>query len=681
MNYEALWERAPLFRLFLLFALGHALSPWLGWQYCLLLSLWIVVLPLLWREKGLPVKGSLQLSALVILIGCLNGMNREGSPGSPEKESEGSRKQQHAIEFRVESSAVTRKSGIEMQVRVRGGPLHDQLLLLKADSSGASMRPGEIYCGRLQLESPRGPAFPGEFDYRKFLLAKEIGWIARPLDSLLFLSDKPGFFHILERWRMRMRNILPEGEVSAPLLAALVLGWKFDLDYETKSHFMSSGAMHVLAVSGLHVGLVAGVLSLILQKLGYSRKAIITRYIIVLCGTWLFAGISGLSVSSVRAALMLSLIDTGRLFKRKANSLNMLGTAGFVIVLHDAEALADIGFQLSFIAVAGIVLYGAIIEMRTLRGWKRSVAGGTWTTLTAQLWTSSAGIHHFGAFPVWFLAGNYIALPLATILLYLGLLWLVSWWIPWWNDLLAWVLEWLCILLTRGLEWVASLPSSYITGLKINEVQFILSLIVLGLFPLVFSRRRIFSLVIPLALIWSAALVSPSDEPELPSLYIGTWKRELWAATGSPGKKMHIAGNDSLPLERFTRGDTTRSVAVTPDPDTLSGVVWQSLHTHELQFAKISEWNKPWSIRSSRPLVLGIETKWIDKENLKALLASANLKMVVISPSLSRKAKNFWQKELRNRGIPCLVPWKGWRQIDLVQTTNALPLNPKWSHD
>jgi ComEC/Rec2-related protein len=684
MNYEALWERAPLFRLFLLFAMGHLLSPLLPWPFCLLIMIWTLAIVLLWRQSGVPTKGSILLAILIILLGCFNGINLEDTKGSPEKELAYNPKKAEALEFKVESCPIKRKSGIEMEISILSGNQQGKRMLLKSDSISLPMLPGETYCGWVMLEVPRGPTFPGGFDYREFLQRKNIRVIAKPRDSLLFLSDDANFYHMLERWRMRLRNILPNGKVSGPLLAALVLGWKYDLDFETKSHFMSSGAMHVLAVSGLHVGLVAGVLSVLLRKLGYSRRARIIRYLIVLLGTWLFAGISGLSVSSIRAALMLSLIDTGKLFNRKANSLNMLGTAGFIIVLHDAQALSDIGFQLSFLAVAGIVLYGVLIEMRTLRGWKRSIAGGTWTTLTAQAWTSSAGIYHFNAFPLWFLLGNYIALPVSTILLYLGLLWLVSWWVPWWNHLLAWALEWLCIILTRGLEWVASLPSSYITGLEFNEIQFCLSLVFLGLLPLTPSRRRLAGIAIPFALIWIILLSSSPDEPIHSSLFIGSWKRKLWAASGSLEKEMQLAGNDSLDLLRFTNGDTTRIKhirQITFQADSVLGVSWQKLLEEDIDFAKITSWNKPWSINTNRPLILGIETTWIDKNHLNALLESPTLRLVMISPSLSRNARNFWSEQLEKRGIPFRVPWKGWTQIDLIKTANALPLNPKWNHD
>lgn len=203
------------------------------------------------------------------------------------------------------------------------------------------------------------------------------------------------------------------------LIKALLTGDKSGLGKATREAFRLSGASHLLALSGMHLGIIYLITSRLLSVLGHSRKALVTRAIIIIASSGFFTLMTGASPSIVRAFLFILLSETASVTGRTKSGTHILCTA-FVIQLAAApEIIESIGFQLSYLAMCGILfLYP------TLRNWypsdgKRGITGKIWDTaalsISCQAFTAPLVWFHFGTFPQYFILTNLVAIPLTTI--------------------------------------------------------------------------------------------------------------------------------------------------------------------------------------------------------------------------------------------------------------------------
>jgi len=276
----------------------------------------------------------------------------------------------------------------------------------------------------------------GDFDYRRYLLRQGIVGTAYVRDYSLQLS---AFSH-QPSLQKRLYSRLAAAGLSGDELAttgALTLGYKEDLDKELKRRFQASGAAHVLAVSGLHTGIIYALL-LGLLTLGGRRKPLYenrlgrcTLSLIIIAVMWFYAWLTGMTPSVVRAVLMVTIFEVGRMYYRQAISLNTIAAAAVLILLVRPLDLWSVSFQLSFTATAAIVLManemGKIVHydhLKRLQGGKilNWVVGVLIVSIAAQLGTLPLTMHYFGQISNYFLLTNLIVLPLASILVPCGLI-------------------------------------------------------------------------------------------------------------------------------------------------------------------------------------------------------------------------------------------------------------------
>ena len=154
-----------------------------------------------------------------------------------------------------------------------------------------------------------------------------------------------------------------EGDQYA-IASALILGSKDELGFEVKQAYATAGAMHVLAVSGLHVGIIFLILNTLLSALDTSKKGRIVKAIILLIVLWSYALLTGLSPSVLRAATMFSFVIMGTVLNRKSSIYNTLAASAFFLLIINPNLLFEVGFQLSYIAVLGIVYLQPLIYKR-----------------------------------------------------------------------------------------------------------------------------------------------------------------------------------------------------------------------------------------------------------------------------------------------------------------------------
>ena len=276
-----------------------------------------------------------------------------------------------------------------------------------------------------------------------------------------------------ERLYGRLKAAGLEGDELA-IVGALTLGYKEDLDPEVKQRFQASGAAHVLAVSGLHTGVIYGLLLLIVTLGGRFKPLYEERWarwgisLLIIGVMWFYAWLTGMTPSVVRAVLMVTIVEIARMAHRRAVSLNTIAAAAVIILLARPADLWSVSFQLSFTATAAIVLMASSMERFLHRQeWKSKalswVVGMIIVSLAAQIGTLPITMYNFGQVSSYFLLTNLIVLPLATILVPLGLVTMAlgGCWLGVVAGKVTGAVAW---LLNHVVGWIESLPGSTVSA-------------------------------------------------------------------------------------------------------------------------------------------------------------------------------------------------------------------------
>ena len=263
-----------------------------------------------------------------------------------------------------------------------------------------------------------------------------------------------------ERLRAFIDGIPFPSESTAPLLKALLTGDRSGLSQDTVRVFRESGGAHLLALSGLHIGILYLLLSRLLWPLGNSPRARRVRYALIVLAAGLFTLMTGASPSIVRAFLFIFLNETARIACRPRDPLRILSTALLIQLVLSPSAITSTGFQLSYLAMAGIFLLFPILE-----GWYpksarfdpvRKIWEAAALSISCQVFTGSLAWFRFHSFPTYFLLTNLLALPLTTLLMGSAVTTLVLRGIHGCPGFLLHATDWLC----QALVWILQVISS-----------------------------------------------------------------------------------------------------------------------------------------------------------------------------------------------------------------------------
>lgn len=353
------------------------------------------------------------------------------------------------------------------------------MIWLAADSSRPLPMVGDRLWLRTQLLPPDGPRNPGEFDYRRYLALRHMhlrAFVRTGAWSVVGHESPHPLRALALRLRERFGRVLHE-HVPAPreeaVAAALIFGEKQAIDDELERAYSDTGAMHLLAVSGMHVGLLATLLGALLQPMRRWRHGTWTQALILLAVVWLFALVTGLSGSVLRAAATFSLLQAGSLLRREGEPLNLLAGSAFVLLSYEPRVLLDVGAQLSYAAVAGILLfYRPLLDRWTPRP---RILWAAWqltaVSMAAQLGTLPLALWYFHQFPTYFLPSGWIGVPLSTVALPVGLALFALAEVPYLADVLGWLLYACVWLMNEGMALLARLPGATVpAGIGMGEV-------------------------------------------------------------------------------------------------------------------------------------------------------------------------------------------------------------------
>lgn len=345
---------------------------------------------------------------------------------------------------------------------------------IKKDSLSEHLKYGDYIAFNSKVQEVPPPKNPNAFDYKRYLHFQNIHYQAfikenewRLLDqnrgNLLFtlaFGLRTKFLKILEK------HLTSENELAVG--SALILGYKNDLSEDVRAAYAETGAMHVLAVSGLHVGIIYLFLDFLLKWIYINRKWWkLTRLLINLFAIWAFALITGASPSVLRAATMFTFIAYGNYLNRNSVIYNTLGVSAFLLLLINPYLIFQVGFQLSYLAVFGIVFFQ--YKIQRWFGFRNNILHHIWILTTvaiaAQLMVLPISLYYFHQFPVYFWMTGFVVVDAAFVVLVLGILVIIlEMTVPFLATYVGYLLNWILAAVNKFIFLVQELPFGLIEG-------------------------------------------------------------------------------------------------------------------------------------------------------------------------------------------------------------------------
>lgn len=372
------------------------------------------------------------------------------------------------------------------------------LAYIDGDSS-LTLRVGQRLLLEGRISRIRPPYNPGAFDFSRYMRVQNIYFQTFCKVNEYRILAAP-FSGRLSLWMTRqqskgvaiLRRHLRDDQAFG-VGAALILGSRSELDEGIREAYSQTGAMHVLAVSGLHVGMVALFLGFLLKRIRIrNRKVEWFKLTLQVAGIWGFALLTGASPSVLRAAGMFSMLILGIHLHRYSNIYNTLAASAFLLLCFRPFMLMELGFQLSYLAVLGIVYF----QPRLYRLWYVPSPAGRWAwklvcvSLAAQITTLPISLYYFHQFPVYFWLSGLVVVPAAMLMLPIGLALLAGSKIP----LLSIVLGKILLAIISGvngiIQLIKELPGHLIDGIWIGSLTLCLLYLIVIFVVLFLERRR-----------------------------------------------------------------------------------------------------------------------------------------------------------------------------------------------
>ena len=303
------------------------------------------------------------------------------------------------------------------------------MLYFEPDSILKDVSIGSFLLINTRLDIVKTPANPNEFDYREYLARKGIfhsAYLRKNEWKLIKKSSSPSLFMRAEELRLYLLEKLKLNGVSGKyfgISSALLLGEDSHLEADVRDMYARAGAMHILCVSGLHVGVIFLVFNTIFGFLRRFRMGRLILPLLLMSFIWLYALITGLAPPVSRASCMISFFILGGILGRHKNAYNTLAASAFLMIILDPPVIYSAGFQLSYSAVLGIISIQRPLE--NILYFRYKILNRVWSITTvsiaAQLGTLPVVLYYFHQFPLYSLITNLIVIPLSSLIIYSGI--------------------------------------------------------------------------------------------------------------------------------------------------------------------------------------------------------------------------------------------------------------------
>lgn len=526
---------------------------------------------------------------------------------------------------------------------------------------------------RARVASIDPPKNPYEFSFKDYYAHQGIySSMFIPKEGMLFLGKAEvnpilRLAYYLQRYTLQTFVRLGFNGDELGVILALMIGDKQFLDGNLKTMYANVGAMHILAVSGMHVALYYFVLASLLFFLK-GRVGGLLRGIIILLALWIFTFVAGFSPSIVRATVMFTFILVGKMLNRSYNTHNLVAASFVVLLLYNPFSLYDVGFLLSYAAVFSILLFYPFFSTwaprnRILRWGYDLVA----VSLAAQILTFPLTVYYFHQFPLIFLLTNVILIPLTTIIIYGGLFLLsITWW-AWGAHQLAIGLVGLLKFTNHSVLWIEKIPGAVLSSVYFERWQMLLLFVAFMLLFIFSLYRKAMLIQLSLALMVVVAFGSAfSMVKERKPLMV------VYSVRG--GTAILLSSNE----RSYCLCDSIRDGYSYKFMDQ-SLLKWGRLASNEVTFTSFKNNINELDCKSRggwcsfRGKVIYISSKQILKKKTtdppihvdyliicrntqgkpKELLKYIYPKFVVVDGSASKFLNEIWERECSQIGIPC----------------------------
>jgi competence protein ComEC len=518
-----------------------------------------------------------------------------------------------------------------------------------------------------EIQGINGPFNPYGFDPKSYYANLQIyGQIKIRKNGWRWLSEEKskGVHYWANLATLYLEDIFNKGGLKGNEFAvatALVFGLRNDMDSAIVSAFSASGAMHILSVSGMHVGMIFLALEFLLKFMNRTRLLKVFKLLIILITIWIYSIISGLSPSVIRASLMLTFVILGELIEKKGSPLNTVCLSAFLLVFWDPGLIKNVGFQLSFAAVIGIVLWYK--DLFSFFDFKSRVFEWLWSvsavSLTATISTLPLCLYYFNQFPNYFLLSNYLVIPISNLVVYLGISLSLLGWNPFCALLLGKALNRTVWFLNSIVFVIQDLPGSLTTGIYLFpwEVVVLYCFLIVFVFWLYRRNYKVFQVLIVLfVLIQLIEIIHCNSKMSKPVV--------VFYKTND-GPIVHFLNKGGEQVIKFGHSDTISRDLL----KTMEGVSSR----FEIKKAYKSEIRKPlenpsgWvylpfakarvlfvnrSVKVRKPLPLYIDVLFLGKsvwlEGLSNLNRS-NVGLVVLENGMPKKSRSYFQRIFKDQ--------------------------------
>ncbi|WP_316836654.1 ComEC/Rec2 family competence protein [Pedobacter nutrimenti] len=352
---------------------------------------------------------------------------------------------------------------------------------------------GDVLIVKAKYQVVAAPLLSSTFDFRSWLAMQNIYHQAYfKKEDIRLLKRNKGNLLISYALNLRKKQVdIYKKFINDPqayaVASTLILGYRSDLSSETLDAYAKTGTIHALSVSGMHVGIIYLVLNWILFFLNRSPPLLFLKALFIILIIWFYALVTGFSPSVLRSAIMITILILSKILRKKTNSYNVLGFSAFSLLLYEPFLLFDIGFQLSYLSVIGLIwLQPKICTWFSFKSrWMNKLWSILAMSLSAQLTTFPLSIYYFHQFPVYFLFSNLFIMIPAALMMYIGLIMLLFKF-----YFLAAPFEWLICFTNSGLRWISDLPFASISAIWINRTELLCLSTGLILFTLSLSYAK-----------------------------------------------------------------------------------------------------------------------------------------------------------------------------------------------
>src|SRR5688500_10262698 len=538
------------------------------------------------------------------------------------------------------------------------------IVYFKKDSTIKHLDYGSQIVFTKSLQEIKNSGNPGSFNYRQYCLQQGISHqVYLTAEEMAVLPEKNKAFiqNFLFETRHEVISILRRfipGEKEQGLAEALLIGYKDDLDKNLVQSYSNTGVVHIIPISGLHLGLIYWLLLLLTRPIRKKKNLTWLRFLIIISSLWIFSLLAGGGPSVLRSAVMFSCIAFGEVLNKKGSIYNTLALSAFLLLAWNPFWLLDVGFQLSYTAVLSIVIF-----FKPIYNWfyfENKAIDWLWKlnalTLAAQILTLPISIYHFHQFPVLFLFANLLAVPLSSLIVIGEILLIASSLITPVATFLGWLLQQMIFCMNSYVERLNNVSFAVWNNLSISVIQTILLLgFVCGIgFWLIEKYQKA---------IWPALICLVGFIALRSFSFIEAYKQQKLIVYNVPrhqaidiidGRNYLFLGDADLQKDDFIRNFHLQPSRVL-HRITSSGIITKAIKNFELQKQKIILIDSTVSFK--RPGQKILANLIVLSKNPKLYVSHLNevfsIKQVVIDGSVPAWKAKLWKKDCDSLHVPC----------------------------